>query len=106
MAQLAVQIPRRRKDDLAARGQILCASPAGSTRLRLRHRLRLRTVLAGSTRLRHRLRLCASLAGSLRLRTVLAGSLRLCADGDDRGEQRRQTHSCPSAAERPNERFS
>ena len=92
VAQLAVQIPRRRKDDLAARGQILCASPAGSTLLR--HRLC------------HRLRLCASLAGSPRLRAALAGSLRLCADGDDRGEQRRQTHSCPSAAERPNERFS
>ena len=70
MAQLAVQIPRRRKDDLAARGQILCASPAGSTRLRLR--LRQRTALAGS------LRLCASLAGSPRLRAALAGSLRLC----------------------------
>ena len=60
-----------RQED-GARGPRLCASQAVGTRPRLRLRLRRRAALAGGPR--------------------------LCADGDDRGEQRRQTHSCPSAA--------
>ena len=49
--------------------------------------------------------LYASQAVSTCPRAALAGGPRLCADGDDRGEQRRQTHSCPSAAKRPDGRF-
>ena len=80
VAQLAVQVTRRRQDDVA-RGP------------------RRRAALHGGPVL------CASQAVSTCPRAALAGGPRLCADGDDRGEQRRQTHSCPSAAKRPDERF-